>query len=44
MMPFIQTISNALSRSAITAIPYFPDDFPLNICSIQTEAMPEMHS
>ena len=34
MAPSIQTVSNAPSRSAITAIPYFPDEIASDICSM----------
>ena len=32
MAPFYQIVSNAASRSVITAIPYFPDDIASSIC------------
>ena len=34
MVPFLHKVSNALSKSAITAIPYFSDNIASEICSM----------
>ena len=34
MVPSLQTVSNAASRSGITAMPHFPDNIASDICSM----------